>query len=46
MWFLLVEIFVLITVSFFAGAGLTALSLRMLLPGSDNELPETEGASS
>ncbi len=46
MWFLLVEIFVLITVSFFAGAGLTALSLRMLLPGADNELPETEGASS
>ena len=38
MWFLLVEIFVLITVSFFAGAGLTALSLRMLLRGADNEV--------
>lgn len=46
MWFLLVEILVLITLSFFAGAGLTALALRMLLPGTDNELPKTEGATS
>lgn len=47
MWFLFLEILVLITVSFFAGAGVTALSLRMLLPGSDNEVPaEPDGATS
>lgn len=37
MWFLFVEIFVLITTSFFLGAGVTALVLRMFLRGSDNE---------
>ncbi len=46
MWFLLLEIFLLITVSFFAGAGVTALSLRMLFPAADNEGPETSGATS
>jgi hypothetical protein len=37
MWFLFVEIFFLITMSFFLGAGVTALALRILLRGSDKE---------
>ncbi len=37
MWFLFVEIFFLITISFFVGAGLTAVALRIFLKSTDNE---------
>jgi hypothetical protein len=37
MWFLFVEIFFLITLSFFAGAGLTALALRIVLRSVDTK---------
>jgi hypothetical protein len=36
MWFLFVEIFFLITLSFFLGAGLTAAALRIFLKSADN----------
>lgn len=41
MWFLFVEIFFLITLSFFVGAGLTALALRLFLGSVDNETNPT-----
>jgi len=37
MWFLFVEIFFLITLSFFAGAAITALALRIVLRTADNQ---------
>lgn len=43
MWFLFVEIFFLITISFFLGAGLTALALRIFLRGSDNQVGNSTG---
>ena len=36
MWFLFVEIFFLISLSFLLGAGITSLALRMFLRGTDN----------
>jgi len=41
MWFLFVEIFFLITLSFFLGAGVTALVLRIVLRSTDNETTST-----
>ncbi len=41
MWFLFVEIFFLITLSFFAGSGITALALRIFLRGTDNQINPT-----
>ena len=41
MWFLFVEIFFLITLSFFLGAGITVLALRILLRGTDNQTTST-----
>ena len=42
MWFLFLEIFLLITLSFAAGAGLTALGLRLFFKTPDN-LSSDEG---
>ena len=41
MWFLFVEIFFLITLSFLLGAGVTALALRIVLKSSDKETNPT-----
>ena len=41
MWFLFVEIFFLITLSFLLGAGVTALALRIFLKSSDKETNST-----
>lgn len=41
MWFLFVEIFFLIALSFCVGAGVTALALRILLRSSDNAANNT-----
>ncbi len=46
MWFLFVEIFFLITLSFVAGAGLTALALRIVLRSTDNETTSTSEVTS
>jgi hypothetical protein len=46
MWFLFVEIFFLIALSFFVGAGLTALALRIVLRTADNEAPSTSEVTS
>ena len=46
MWFLFVEIFFLITLSFFAGAGVTALALRIVLRNADNETTSTSEVTS
>lgn len=46
MWFLFVEIFFLITLSFFVGAGLTALALRLFLRGIDNGTDSTAEVTS
>jgi hypothetical protein len=45
MWFLFVEIFLLIAVSFLVGSGATVLALRMVLPATDNK-PSVDGATS
>ena len=42
MWFLFVEIFLLISLSFAAGAGLTAIGLRLLFKTPDS-LASDEG---
>jgi hypothetical protein len=41
MWFLFVEIFFLITLSFFLGAGVTALALRIVLRSTDKSTTST-----
>lgn len=41
MWFLFVEIFFLISVSFLLGSAITTLALRMFLRGSDNDTKGT-----
>lgn len=45
MWFLFVEIFFLIALSFFLGGGVTTLAVRILLRGTDNETQSTEVTS-
>lgn len=42
MWFLFVEIFFLIALAFFVGAGVTAVALRLLVRGADNEAQGAE----
>lgn len=37
MWFLFVEVFFLIATSFFLGAAVTSLALRIFLRSSDNQ---------
>ena len=46
MWFLFVEIFFLIALSFFLGSGLTALALRILLRSADNPTDSTAEVAS
>ena len=46
MWFLFVEIFFLITLSFFVGAGVTALALRTFLRSTDNGTTSTSEVAS
>ena len=46
MWFLFVEIFFLITLSFFLGAGVTALALRIFLRTTDNDAQSVSEVSS
>jgi hypothetical protein len=46
MWFLFVEIFFLITLSFFVGAGVAALALRIVLRGTDKETTSTSEVTS
>jgi hypothetical protein len=46
MWFLFVEIFFLITLSFLAGAGVTALALRVVLRTAGNEKTSTSEVAS
>ena len=46
MWFLFVEIFFLVTLSFFAGAGVTAVALRIVLRTTDNETTSTSEVTS
>ena len=46
MWFLFVEIFFLISLSFLLGAGVTALGLRIFLRGSDNDTNRTSEVTS
>ena len=41
MWFLFVEVFFLISLSFLLGAGVAALALRIFLRGTDNETKGT-----
>jgi hypothetical protein len=45
-WFLFVEIFVLVAISFLVGAGITSLALRMFLKTTDSPAPDAEGLSS
>jgi hypothetical protein len=45
-WFLFVEILFLITLSFFAGAGVTALALRTVLGTTDNKTTSTSEVAS
>ena len=45
MWFLFVEIFALMAISFAFGAAVTALALRVFLKTSETEAPDAEEAT-
>jgi hypothetical protein len=45
MWFLFVEIFVLVAISFFIGAGLTHVALRIFLKTTDKPTPDEQGVT-